>query len=267
MRTLSPATHQPALRALRARGRGAAGRAAGRDVRPTRRSRRTGRCPTGAEAQARLCFANCAAILAEAGMGPARRDPHQRLCHRPRPYGGLHGRARCLAGRRRAAACLDTGDRVGLHPARVPGRGRGDGGGALIARHLEIPASAMAALDPDRPFPVGHGRVHPGVGVQRGTVTSTPRAGSSTRQRTGTRRSATSASSSGVSVTRAGRQRVGRAIGGDPGADRVARARVAQPVDHQPRPVVEHQREPVPPRLVLRPAAARTIPGRARPAR
>lgn len=27
--------------------------------------------PEGAEAQARLCFANCAAILAEAGMGPA----------------------------------------------------------------------------------------------------------------------------------------------------------------------------------------------------
>jgi enamine deaminase RidA (YjgF/YER057c/UK114 family) len=27
--------------------------------------------PDGAEAQARLCFANCAAILAEAGMGPA----------------------------------------------------------------------------------------------------------------------------------------------------------------------------------------------------
>jgi len=26
--------------------------------------------PDGAEAQARLCFANCAAILAEAGMGP-----------------------------------------------------------------------------------------------------------------------------------------------------------------------------------------------------
>ena len=26
--------------------------------------------PEGAEAQARLCFANCAAILAEAGMGP-----------------------------------------------------------------------------------------------------------------------------------------------------------------------------------------------------
>lgn len=29
------------------------------------------RAPEGAEAQARLCFANCAAILAEAGMGPA----------------------------------------------------------------------------------------------------------------------------------------------------------------------------------------------------
>jgi enamine deaminase RidA (YjgF/YER057c/UK114 family) len=28
------------------------------------------RAPEGAEAQARLCFANCAAILAEAGMGP-----------------------------------------------------------------------------------------------------------------------------------------------------------------------------------------------------
>lgn len=27
--------------------------------------------PEGAEAQAHLCFANCAAILAEAGMGPA----------------------------------------------------------------------------------------------------------------------------------------------------------------------------------------------------
>lgn len=32
---------------------------------------RDGRVPDGAEAQARLCFANCAAILAEAGMGPA----------------------------------------------------------------------------------------------------------------------------------------------------------------------------------------------------
>jgi enamine deaminase RidA (YjgF/YER057c/UK114 family) len=30
-----------------------------------------GTVPQGAEAQARLCFANCAAILAEAGMGPA----------------------------------------------------------------------------------------------------------------------------------------------------------------------------------------------------
>ncbi|WP_371685703.1 RidA family protein [Tabrizicola sp. YIM 78059] len=30
-----------------------------------------GSVPEGAEAQARLCFANCAAILAEAGMGPA----------------------------------------------------------------------------------------------------------------------------------------------------------------------------------------------------
>ncbi len=29
-----------------------------------------GRVPEGVEAQARLCFANCAAILAEAGMGP-----------------------------------------------------------------------------------------------------------------------------------------------------------------------------------------------------
>lgn len=32
---------------------------------------RDGSVPAGAEAQARLCFANCAAILAEAGMGPA----------------------------------------------------------------------------------------------------------------------------------------------------------------------------------------------------
>jgi enamine deaminase RidA (YjgF/YER057c/UK114 family) len=30
-----------------------------------------GTVPDGADAQARLCFANCAAILAEAGMGPA----------------------------------------------------------------------------------------------------------------------------------------------------------------------------------------------------
>ena len=30
-----------------------------------------GRVPDGAEAQARLCLANCTAILAEAGMGPA----------------------------------------------------------------------------------------------------------------------------------------------------------------------------------------------------
>jgi enamine deaminase RidA (YjgF/YER057c/UK114 family) len=30
-----------------------------------------GTVPEGAEAQARLCFRNCAAILAEAGMGPA----------------------------------------------------------------------------------------------------------------------------------------------------------------------------------------------------
>lgn len=30
-----------------------------------------GSVPEGAKAQARLCFANCAAILAEAGMGPA----------------------------------------------------------------------------------------------------------------------------------------------------------------------------------------------------
>jgi enamine deaminase RidA (YjgF/YER057c/UK114 family) len=29
-----------------------------------------GTVPEGAEAQARLCFSNCAAILAEAGMGP-----------------------------------------------------------------------------------------------------------------------------------------------------------------------------------------------------
>jgi len=32
---------------------------------------RDGTIPEGAEAQARLCLANCAAILAEAGMGPA----------------------------------------------------------------------------------------------------------------------------------------------------------------------------------------------------
>lgn len=31
---------------------------------------RDGTVPTGAKAQANLCFANCAAILAEAGMGP-----------------------------------------------------------------------------------------------------------------------------------------------------------------------------------------------------
>jgi enamine deaminase RidA (YjgF/YER057c/UK114 family) len=31
---------------------------------------RDGTVPAGAEAQARLCFANCVAILAEAGMGP-----------------------------------------------------------------------------------------------------------------------------------------------------------------------------------------------------
>jgi enamine deaminase RidA (YjgF/YER057c/UK114 family) len=31
---------------------------------------RDGQVPEGAEAQARLCFANCAAILGEAGMGP-----------------------------------------------------------------------------------------------------------------------------------------------------------------------------------------------------
>ena len=31
---------------------------------------RDGTVPVGAEAQARLCLANCAAILAEAGMGP-----------------------------------------------------------------------------------------------------------------------------------------------------------------------------------------------------
>ncbi len=31
---------------------------------------RDGLVPDGAEAQAQLCFANCAAILAEAGMGP-----------------------------------------------------------------------------------------------------------------------------------------------------------------------------------------------------
>jgi enamine deaminase RidA (YjgF/YER057c/UK114 family) len=31
---------------------------------------RDGTVPEGAEAQARLCFQNCAAILAEAGMGP-----------------------------------------------------------------------------------------------------------------------------------------------------------------------------------------------------
>jgi enamine deaminase RidA (YjgF/YER057c/UK114 family) len=31
---------------------------------------RNGTVPVGAEAQAQLCFANCAAILAEAGMGP-----------------------------------------------------------------------------------------------------------------------------------------------------------------------------------------------------
>lgn len=30
-----------------------------------------GSVPAGAEAQARLCFRNCAAILAQAGMGPA----------------------------------------------------------------------------------------------------------------------------------------------------------------------------------------------------
>lgn len=33
--------------------------------------RADGTVPEGAEAQAALCFANCAAILAEAGMGPA----------------------------------------------------------------------------------------------------------------------------------------------------------------------------------------------------
>ncbi len=32
---------------------------------------RDGTIPDGAEAQARLCFDNCAAILAEAGMGPS----------------------------------------------------------------------------------------------------------------------------------------------------------------------------------------------------
>ncbi|MEM9785762.1 MAG: RidA family protein [Pseudomonadota bacterium] len=32
---------------------------------------RDGSIPDGAEAQAALCFANCAAIIAEAGMGPA----------------------------------------------------------------------------------------------------------------------------------------------------------------------------------------------------
>lgn len=70
MRTLSPAAIAPPFAAY----------AHGVEVPPGQRLVVTsgqlamgndGRVPGGAEAQARLCFANCAAILAEAGMGPA----------------------------------------------------------------------------------------------------------------------------------------------------------------------------------------------------
>jgi enamine deaminase RidA (YjgF/YER057c/UK114 family) len=53
--------------------------------------------PEGAEAQAALCFANGAAILAEAGMGPADVIRINAFVTGPGAYGGLYGRARRLA--------------------------------------------------------------------------------------------------------------------------------------------------------------------------
>ena len=82
--------------------------------------------PESAEAQAVLCFEAIGACLAEARHVVRQHRSHQRLCHRSRAHGALHGGARPL--RRAAAAGLDSDDRLGLHAARVQGRGRGHRG-------------------------------------------------------------------------------------------------------------------------------------------
>ncbi len=90
--------------------------------------------PEDAEAQAVLCFENIKAILAEAGMTFA--DVVRFTAYvTDRAYFPVYGavRSRYVSGQ---CVCLHAGDRLGLHPARVQGRGGGHGGGAgWLRRH------------------------------------------------------------------------------------------------------------------------------------
>ena len=86
--------------------------------------------PEDAEAQAVLCFENIKAILAEAGMTLA--DVVRFTAYvTDRAYFPVYGavRSRYVSGQ---CLRLHAGDRLGLHPAGVQGRGRGDGGPASM---------------------------------------------------------------------------------------------------------------------------------------
>ena len=161
-----PPIDQPALRPLRPWGRGSARLRGWSSRRASWRWHADGTVPEGAEAQARLCFANCAAILAEAGMGPADVIRINAFVTAREHMAGYMAGARCLACRastgcphRRSSSC-----RVSPGPnSWSRSRSR--------RRRSSTPSSpdtppGMAARDADRPFPVGHRGIHPGLRVQ-----------------------------------------------------------------------------------------------------
>ncbi len=105
--------------------------------------------PEGALDQARLCLANCAAILAEAGMGPSDVIRINAFVTDRAHMAGLHAGARRMAAGRGAAARIDAGDRRGFHAARVSGRGRGYGGETGLKNGARAPAATHRRLDID----------------------------------------------------------------------------------------------------------------------
>jgi hypothetical protein len=113
----------PALRGLFPRHTCACGRGMGFHLGPAGDHGRR-HDPEECRGAGRSLFRAIDAILPRPGS-TGRHGPDQRLCHRPGAYGRLHGRAGPLVRRDGAASGLHAGDRGGLHPARVQGRGRG----------------------------------------------------------------------------------------------------------------------------------------------
>ena len=105
-----------------------------------------GTVPEGAEAQARLCFANCAAILAEAGMGPA--DViriNAFVTAREHMAGYMAARDAWLAGVDRLPASTLVIVQGFTRPEFVVEVEVTAAASTLVPRHLEIPAPGMAA--------------------------------------------------------------------------------------------------------------------------